>query len=71
MKRRWMAGLMALALCLTGGSLALAEPLPARDMIYRTPNEDSEVLCEHDFCFWQLTEGELDETLVWQAPTSQ
>ena len=48
---------------------ALAEPLPARDLIYRTPNEDSEVLCEHEFCFWQLNEGEMDEDLVWEVLT--
>lgn len=45
------------------------EPLPARDMIFRTPNEDSEVLCNHDFCFWQMTEGETDEEIVWQVLT--
>ena len=66
MKRRIMAWICALAL---GAASAAAEPLPARDMIYRTPNEDSEVLCGHDFCFWQLTEGEMDEDLVWQVLT--
>ena len=50
-------------------SSAAAEPMPAHDLIYRIPNEDSEVLCEHDFCYWQLTEGETDEELVWQVLT--
>ncbi len=50
-------------------SAARADPLPAHDLVYRTPNEDSEVLCDHDFCYWQLTEGELDESLVWQVLT--
>ncbi len=49
MKKRIGAWICAAAL---GVSVAAAEPLPARDMIYRTPNEDSEVLCDHDFCFW-------------------
>ena len=66
LKRRIGAWICAAAL---GFSAAAAEPLPARDMIYRTPNEDSEVLCDHDFCFWQLTEGETDEDLVWQVLT--
>ena len=48
-------------------SAAAAEPLPAHDLVARTPNEDSEELCSHDFCFWQMTEGELDESLVWQV----
>ena len=49
-------------------SMAFAEePLPARDLVFITPNEDSEVLCEHDFCFWQMTEGETDEDIVWQV----
>ncbi len=66
LKKRIGAWICAAAL---GVSVAAAEPLPARDMIYRTPNEDSEVLCDHDFCFWQLTEGETDEDLVWQVLT--
>ncbi len=48
-----------------GGSLA--EPLPARDLIPVTPGDDSEVQCSHDFCFWQLTEGELDDEVVWEV----
>ena len=50
-------------------SAARGEPLPARDLVYRTPNENSEVLCEHDFCYWQMTQGELDEEIVWQVLT--
>lgn len=46
---------------------ALAEPLPAHDLIYRTPNEESEILCDHDFCYWQMTQGEMDEEIVWQV----
>ena len=48
-------------------SAAFAEPLPAHDLVFLTPNEDSEVLCGHDFCYWQMTEGELDEDIVWQV----
>ncbi len=58
-----------LLLCLALFSAALAEPLPARDMVYRTPNEDSEVLCGHDFCYWQMNQGELDEEIVWEVLT--
>jgi len=50
-------------------SSALAEPQPAHDLILRTPNEESEMLCEHDFCFWQMTEGETDEEIVWEVLT--
>ena len=64
--RRLCAAALSLFLLLSG---ALAEPLPAHDMVYITPNEDSEVLCDHDFCFWQMTEGELDEEIVWQVLT--
>ena len=63
---RWgtwlLCGLMAF-------SAARAEPLPAHDLVYRTPNEDSEVLCDHDFCFWQMSEGEMDDDVVWQVLT--
>ncbi len=64
--RRLCAAALSLFVLLSG---ALAEPLPAHDMVYITPNEDSEVLCDHDFCFWQMTEGELDEEIVWQVLT--
>ncbi len=47
-------------------SAAAGEPLPATDTFFRTPNEDSEVLCDHDFCYWQMNEGELDEEIVWE-----
>ena len=57
----------ALLLGLVLFSAAAAEPLPARDMIYRTPNEESEVLCSHDFCYWQMNQGELDEEIVWEV----
>ena len=63
---RFGALLLAMLLFASAG---FAEPMPARDMVYRTPNEDSEVLCDHDFCFWQMTEGETDEDLVWQVLT--
>ena len=61
-------GLAAVLALFMGGS-ALAEALPAHDLVPRTPNEDSEVLCGHDFCFWQMTEGELDEEIVWEVLT--
>lgn len=59
--------LLFLTLCVSG--LAAADPLPAHDLILRTPNEDSEVLCDHAFCYWQMTEGEMDEDIVWQVLT--
>ena len=63
---RWSCLLLSmLLLC----AAAAAEPLPAHDLVFRTPNEDSEVLCDHDFCFWQMTEGETDEELVWEVLT--
>ena len=64
--RRYLAGFLAGMAMLSG---ALAEPMPARDTVFVTPNEDSEVLCDHDFCFWQMTEGETDEDVVWEVLT--
>ncbi len=64
--RRWLSAFIGLLLLPAAVS---AEPLPAHDMIYITPNEESELLCNHDFCFWQLNEGETDEALVWQVLT--
>ena len=46
---------------------AWAEPLPARDLYPVTPGDDSEIACDHDFCFWQMTEGELDDEIVWEV----
>ena len=64
---RRLAGAALSALLLF--SAAAAEPLPARDLVFLTPNEDSEVLCDHDFCYWQMTEGEMDEDIVWEVLT--
>ena len=67
MKKRIRIWFCILLLSMMSIAETLSEPLPARDMVYRTPNEDSEVLCEHEFCFWQMNEGEMDEDLVWQV----
>lgn len=67
MKRVLTAGLCLLAAAML--SVAGAESLPAHDLVFRTPNEDSERLCDHDFCYWQMTEGETDEDIVWQVLT--
>ncbi|MBQ3705209.1 MAG: L,D-transpeptidase [Clostridia bacterium] len=64
-KRGWAGAVFLTAL--VSVSLAFADPLPAHDLVPRTPNEDSEVLCDHDFCFWQMTEGEMDEDVVWEV----
>ena len=50
-------------------SVAGAESMPAHDLIFRTPNENSEQLCDHAFCYWQMTQGETDEDIVWQVLT--
>ena len=42
---------MIMLCLLVFASAGLADPMPARDMLYITPNEDSEVLCDHAFCF--------------------
>ncbi len=63
--RRILAFLLLLLLAVP--AVGAANPLPATDMVYRTPNEDSPVLCEHDFCYWQMNEGELDEEIVWEV----
>jgi len=58
---------MVLAGMLAAGCALADDPLPAHDLVPVTPNEDSEMLCDHDFCFWQMTEGELDEDIVWEV----
>ena len=58
---------LLLFLLLEVPAVGAANSLPATDMVYRTPNEDSPVLCEHDFCYWQMNEGELDEEIVWEV----
>ncbi len=64
-----MKRLAALLLFLMMTSAAMADPLPMRDAYFHTPNESSERLCDHDFCFWQMNEGETDESLVWEVLT--
>ena len=64
---RRLTGFLAAAVMVF--SCAAAEPMPARDAVMRTPNENSITLCDHDFCYWQLTQGETDEALVWQVLT--
>ena len=61
--------MVGITLLMAAGRRGAAEPLPAHDLIYITPNEDSELLCDHDFCFWQMSEGEMDEEIVWQVLT--
>ena len=66
MRLKSIAALLLLLL-LWSFAASASEPLPATDTFYRTPNEDSPVLCDHDFCFWQMNEGELDEEIVWEV----
>ncbi|MDO4483473.1 MAG: L,D-transpeptidase [Clostridia bacterium] len=47
----------------------VSEPHLARDVEYHTPNENSEVLCDHDVCYWKMNMGELNEDLIWQVLT--
>ena len=68
-RKHGLAGLCAWILGILLAASALADPLPAHDLVLRTPNEDSEVLCDHPFCFWQMAEGEMDEELVWEVLT--
>lgn len=44
-------------------------PALATDSVYHTPNEHSEIKCGHDFCFWQMNMGEMDEASIWQVLT--
>ena len=68
MSKTWFRRILAVILfwIYAPFSAAAGEPLPATDTFFRTPNEDSEVLCDHDFCYWQMNEGELDEEIVWE-----
>ena len=53
------------------GKAEAAESTPslATDTFYHTPNERSDLLCEHDFCFWQMKMGDMDEAAIWQVLT--
>ena len=61
--------LLAALLCMgAAGSLANENGI-ATDVFWHTPNERSDLLCEHDFCFWQMNMGELDEEAIWRVLT--
>lgn len=50
--------------------ISLDEPHPARDLIWHTPNERSDVLCDHETCFWNLRMGDLEnEAAIWEVLT--
>ena len=44
-------------------------PSLATDVTFHTPNENSPVKCDHDFCFWQMNMGEMDESAIWEVLT--
>ena len=46
-----------------------ARSLLATDTVYHTPNEHSEILCDHDVCFWKMNMGEMDEAAIWRVLT--
>jgi hypothetical protein len=41
----------------------------ATDVTFRTPNEFSNVVCNHDVCYWKLNMGEMNEDKIWQVLT--
>ena len=45
------------------------ETLLATDVSYHTPNEHSEVKCDHELCFWNLEMGRMDEESIWKVLT--
>ena len=77
--RRLTAGRWELTVRLTDGegrasmaevvSIEVTSPALATDEIYHTPNEQSEVKCDHELCFWTLNMGEMDEAAIWKVLT--
>ena len=49
--------------------LSAPDTLLATDVFYHTANEHSAVKCSHDFCFWQMEMGHMDEERVWKVLT--
>lgn len=45
----------------------LDAPESAGDRDWHKPNEQSDIKCDHDLCFWKLNEGETDEELLWKV----
>ena len=50
-------------------SIEVTSPALATDESYHTPNEQSEVKCDHELCFWTLNMGEMDEAAIWKVLT--
>lgn len=46
-----------------------ALPRPARDAWETHPNDHSEIICDHDPCYWKMVQGDLDEEAVWSVLT--
>lgn len=47
-----------------------AQPRPAHSAEKITPNQAAGTSCGHENCYWNLSMGELDESLVWAALTA-
>ena len=45
------------------------ETLLATDDFYHTPNELSSRVCDHEYCFWKLEMGHMDEAAIWRVLT--
>ena len=45
------------------------DTLLATDTFYHTPNELSEVKCDHEICFWKMEMGLMDEEAIWKVLT--
>lgn len=45
-------------------------PSVATDLVYHTPNEWSDRVCDHDPCFWKLPMGDMNEAAIWDVLTS-
>ena len=50
-------------------SIEVTAPSLAADVTYHTPNEQSEIKCDHDLCFWTMNMGEMDEAAIWAVLT--
>ena len=77
--RRLTSGRWELTVRLTDGagrvsvaevvSIEVTAPSLATDVTYHTPNEQSDIKCDHDVCFWTMHMGEMDEAAIWAVLT--
>ena len=65
---RKAAAVIAAMMIILSAAASMADG-EATYVFYHTPNERSALMCDHDFCFWQMNMGEMDEDAIWEILT--